>query len=181
MATSNKFAGRCNNPACPLHKNVYNGVAVGEGYITKINNKWVTWCRECVPVQKTATEVERRILTADGKIFTPYEPQNLPLIKSLKGPGGKFGPRFINKDNGGPAWEVSLEQADRQRLLEVAERLRLEVAPQLREGNLVTEQAQNALHAGLYPFQVTGVNWMAKPQGVSWPTRWVWGKRCSHC
>jgi superfamily II DNA or RNA helicase len=159
MATSNKFAGRCNNPACPLGKNRYNGVAVGEGYITKINDKWVTWCKECVPVQKSAGEAERRVLTADGKIFTPYEPQNLPLIKSLKGPGGVFGPRW-NKE--GKFWEISLEQADRQRLLEVAERLRLEVAPQLREGNLVTEQAQNATHAGLYPFQVVGVNWMAK-------------------
>ena len=159
MAITNRFAGKCNNPLCTLKKNVYNGVAAGEGFATKINDKWVTWCKECVPVQKVAAEAVRRVLTADGKIYLPgYEPASLPLLKSLKGPGGVFGPKFNGSDK---SWSVSLDPADRQRLLEVADRLKLEVAPSLRTA-IVTEQAQNALHAGLYPFQVQGVNWMSK-------------------
>lgn len=155
----NKFPGKCNNPTCR------KSIDVGAGFTQKINDRWVTWCQECVPQRKgTATTTERRVLTTDGLIFTPYEPENLPLIKSLKGPGGAPWPKFINKDQGGPAWAISLEQADRQRLLEVADRLKLDVPPQLRQGNVVTEEAQNAMHAGLYEFQVTGVNWMAKRQ-----------------
>lgn len=144
----NKYQGTCNNPACKLH------VPVGEGYVQKINNRWVTWCNQCVPERIAAAPVSgpTRVLTADGKIITPYEPQNLPLIKSL--PGARW-----NKEE--KFWTVSLDQADRQRLLEVADRIGLEVAPQLRN-IVVTEESQNALHAGLYEFQVTGVNWMSK-------------------
>lgn len=159
MAITNKFPGKCNNPACPDGKNK-SGVGVGQGYITKINDRWVTWCGECVPAQKEP-ESTRRVLTADGKIFTPYEADNLPLIKTLKGPGGSPWPKFINKESGGPCWAISLEQGDRQRLLEVASQLGLEIAPQLRAGNVVTEEAQNAVNAGLYEFQVQGVNWMS--------------------
>lgn len=152
----NKFPGKCNNPTCR------KGIDVGAGFTQKINDRWVTWCSECVPQRKgTQTQTARRVLTADGCIFTPYEPDNLPLIKSLKGPGGKFGPKW---DGEAKCWHVSLEQADRERLLEVATRLGLEVAPQLRQTNVVTEEAQNAIQAGLYEFQVTGVNWMAKRQ-----------------
>lgn len=156
MTTRNKFPGRCNRTGCP--QNRYNGVGTGEGYITRENGRWVTWCRDCVPEQKTTVPADtRRELTAGGRIYTPYEPANLPLIKSLRGPGG-FGPRW-NAD--GKFWEVSTDQADRARLLEVASRLNLVVAPELREV-AVTAQAATASHAGLYPFQVEGVNWMAQ-------------------
>jgi SWI/SNF-related matrix-associated actin-dependent regulator 1 of chromatin subfamily A len=50
--------------------------------------------------------------------------------------------------------------ADRHRLLEVAEKIGLEVPPSLRIIE-VTEEAQNATNAGLYPFQVEGVNFLA--------------------
>jgi SWI/SNF-related matrix-associated actin-dependent regulator 1 of chromatin subfamily A len=145
MAMQNRYAGKCNNPTCRKH------VGENQGYITKVNGRWVTWCSECVPERIGGTAAPRRVLTADGKIITPYEPANVPLIKAL--PGARW-----DKDN--RWWSVSLDMADRRRILEVADRLGLDVAPSLRE-IAVTEEAQNALHAGLYPFQVEGVNWMA--------------------
>lgn len=151
----NKFIGVCNNPACK------KSVAVSAGYITKVNNKWLTWCSQCVPVQKGSAPANKRVLTADGFILIPgYEPDSVTLIKTLKGPQGSPWPKY-NGDM--KAWEVSTEQADRARLLEVAERLKLEVAPQLREV-VLTESAKTALAAGLYDFQVDGVNWMSKRQ-----------------
>lgn len=150
---SNKYSGTCTNPACK------KSVAVGAGYITKVNNKWQTWCSECVPAQKATGTTARRVLTADGLILLPgYEADSVALIKTLKGPGGSPWPKFDSDSKG---WRISTEQADRKRLLEVAERLKLEVAPQLLEV-VMTESATAALAAGLYDFQVDGVNWLSK-------------------
>lgn len=134
----NKYPGSCNNPTCKVHVNA------GEGFTQKINNRYVVWCKTCVPAV-------RRVLTADGKIITPYEPQNLDLLRSIPGA------RWSKPDQW---WSVSLDMADRRRVLEVADRIGLEVAPSLREIT-VTEEAQNAINAGLYPFQVEGVNFLS--------------------
>jgi SWI/SNF-related matrix-associated actin-dependent regulator of chromatin subfamily A-like protein 1 len=140
---TNKFAGTCNNPTCNCK------VEAQAGYTQKINNRWAVWCKKCVPGRIEAAP--RRILTTDGKIITPYEPQNLDLLRSI--PGARW-----DKDN--HWWSVSLEMANRRRLLEVAEKIGLEVPPSLRIVE-VTEEAQNATNAGLYPFQVEGVNFLA--------------------
>jgi SNF2 family DNA or RNA helicase len=55
---------------------------------------------------------------------------------------------------------VSLALRDRDRLLEIADRLGLEVHPSLREYHL-SPAAQRAAQAGLYPYQVEGVDWLA--------------------
>jgi len=141
----NKFAGTCNNPTCKCK------VEAHSGFTQKINGRWAVWCKQCVPVRIEAAPVVRRILTTDGKIIIPYEPQNLDLLRSI--PGARW-----EKDN--QWWSVSLEMADRRRLLEVAEKIGLEVPPSLRVIE-VTEEAQNATNAGLYPFQVEGVNFLA--------------------
>jgi len=142
---TNKFAGTCNNPTCKCK------VEAQAGFTQKINGRWAVWCKQCVPGRIEAAPAVRRILTTDGKIITPYEPQNLDLIRSI--PGARW-----EKDN--QWWSVSLEMADRHRLLEVAEKIGLEVPPSLRIIE-VTEEAQNATNAGLYPFQVEGVNFLA--------------------
>jgi len=141
----NKFAGTCNNPTCKCK------VEAHAGFTQKINGRWAVWCKQCVPGRIEAVPAVRRILTTDGKIITPYEPQNLDLLRSI--PGARW-----EKDN--HWWSVSLEMADRHRLLEVAEKIGLEVPPSLRIIE-VTEEAQNATNAGLYPFQVEGVNFLA--------------------
>jgi hypothetical protein len=150
----NKFNGRCNNRNCS--KAVYDGVPAGTGFTEKKDGRYITWCRDCVPtrIETAPVESNRRELTADGKVFTPYEPANLPLVKAMPGA------RFVDKFNGGPYWSVSLEMGDRDRLLELADKLKLTVSESLRSVTL-TEQATAADTAGLYPFQVQGVNWMA--------------------
>jgi len=141
----NKYPGSCNNPTCKVRVNA------GEGFTQKINNRYVVWCKQCVPERIQAAPAARRVLTADGKVITPYEPQNLDLIKSM--PGARW-------DKANRWWSVSLDMADRRRILEVADRVGLDVAPSLRTIT-VTEEAQNATNAGLYPFQVEGVNFLA--------------------
>lgn len=148
MLYPNKFAKACNNPACR------KPVPVGAGYIQKINNQWVTWCSACVPeriVIAPAKEV-RRELTADGTVIMPYEAENIPILRSM--PGARWNPSTKN-------WTVSTKDSDRTRVLELADRIGLKVAEELRAISF-TEEAQNALYAGLYPFQVEGVNWLSK-------------------
>ena len=140
----NRYAGCCNNPTCK------SNVPAGTGFTQKINGRYVVWCKNCVPSKV------RRELTAQGQIIVPYEADNLPLIKSLAGPNGAISPKW---DAENQWWLVSLDMADRHRLLEVADRIGLEVNPSLR---IVKEtiQSNNASIAGLYPFQIEGVNWL---------------------
>lgn len=147
MARSNSYPGRCENPACKVN------VAPNAGYITKPNGRWVTWCSKCCPerIEAAAPVVTVRQLTADGKIITPYEPANLPLLRSF--PGAKW-------DGSEKCWRISLSDSDRARVLELADRLGLDVAASLRVVK-VTEQAVAADLMGLYPFQVAGVNFLA--------------------
>lgn len=148
MLYPNKYAKQCNNPACRKK------VGVGEGYIQKINNNWVTWCSACVPERIVAAPPKevRRELTANGEVHMPFEPDNLPLLRSM--PGARWNPT-------GKFWTVSTADSDRRRVLELADRIGLKVAEELRAVSF-TESAQNALYAGLYPFQVEGVNWLSK-------------------
>lgn len=150
----NKYQGYCNNPACGKQ------VPANAGFTQKLNNRWVVWCKQCVPakvqaaVAVTGESSNRRVLTADCKIITPYEANNYLLIKSL--PGARWD--AVNR-----WWSVSDAIADRRRILEVADRIGLEVAPTLRDIPL-TAQAQSAELLGLYPFQVEGVNFLAHKQ-----------------
>lgn len=144
----NRYAGYCNNPACKVK------VDASAGFTQKVDGRYVVWCKKCVPakIQESGMATSAtRMLTADCKIITPYEPENLPLIKSL--PNARW-------DGVNRWWSVSDLMADRRRILEVANKLGLEIAPTLQEIKL-TEQAENATHAGLYPFQVEGVNFLA--------------------
>jgi SWI/SNF-related matrix-associated actin-dependent regulator 1 of chromatin subfamily A len=129
-------------------------VDVGEGFIKKINDQWTTFCKACVPEQivaKNNIKVENR-LTVEGKVFINYDPSFLPLLRAM--PGAKF-----NREE--MCWNVSLADADRRRLLEIADKLHLKVDDSLR--NIVkTEQATLAENHGLYPFQIEGVNWLSK-------------------
>jgi len=148
----NRYPGRCNNPACNINVNSF------AGYTQRVNGRYVVWCNNCVqrnnstPISPpTPPKSQVRCLTANCKIIVPYEPENLPLIKSL--PGARW-------DGVNRFWSVSELMADRRRILEVAEKIGLEVDPSLLQIE-VTEQAQVATSAGLYPFQVEGVNFLS--------------------
>jgi SWI/SNF-related matrix-associated actin-dependent regulator 1 of chromatin subfamily A len=147
----NKYSGTCNNSTCKA------SVAVGEGFIQKINGRWVTWCPNCVPERIASQPKQRREFTiegGEGRVYTPYEPNNLPLIRSM--PGARW-----NKE--GKFWNVSADEADRIRILEIADKLNLHVDNSLRTVvETLTEMAQNAQDSRLYDFQVEGVNWLSR-------------------
>lgn len=144
----NRFAGYCT-----VSK---ERVAPGDGFVVQYDGdpKWYTFSKAHVPVRMGTDKgkpIVRR-LSADGRITMPFDQNALPLLRSI--PGARW-------DKPSLSWQVSLAEGDRMRLLEVADQLKLEVAPELRNITL-SEQAQNATHAGLYPFQVTGVEFLAK-------------------
>lgn len=143
MPYVNKYAKRCGG--CGVM------VAEGKGFITKPNGTWLTWCPQCCPERLAPTTPVVRRLTLAGEVFTPYEPSNLPLLRSF--PGARW-------DGGKKCWVVSLAPEDRGRVLELADRLGLDVPAELRK----VETPQAALVAqgkGLYPFQIAGVSFLA--------------------
>ena len=139
---SNRYAGTC--------QTCRERVAENAGFTGKENGKYVCYCKAHVPAKIEASAA--RTMTADGFVRTGYEPENLPILRSL--PGARWDP-----DN--KAWAFSLDMGDRERVLEIADKLELAVAPELRV-TVTTEQAAVAENVGLYPFQVKGVNWLAQ-------------------
>lgn len=140
---ANRYAGVCQTCRQP--------VAAMAGFTGKENGKYVAYCKAHVPAQIQATATSRT-MGADGVVRTPYEPQNLALLRAL--PGARWNPDH-------KAWSFSLDMQDRPRVLEIADKLGLTVADGLRVV-VKTEQAEVAEHKGLYPFQVVGVNWLAQ-------------------
>lgn len=138
----NNYAGPC--VKCGTH---VPADGPDRGYAVK-EDRWNRYCKICVPVK---ISVERK-LTSDGLILMPFERENLDLLRSI--PGAWF-------DRTVPAWRVSLKEGDRARVLEVAEQLKLEIAPELKKVK-ISESGERAETAGLYPFQVQGVDWLSK-------------------
>lgn len=95
--------------------------------------------------------MNERVLMADGTLKIPYEPENLDIIRAM--PKARWNP--MNK-----TWSVSLEMGDRIRVLELADRIGLQVDPFLRNVE-VSEQAEMASTFGLYNYQIDGVNFLA--------------------
>lgn len=147
MATfTNRYKGICQTCKCK--------VAPEAGFVIGEKGNWTCYCSNCVPERKgVATGTGRRELTADGRVVTPFERANLDLYRAM--PGAWW------DGDGDKCWKVSLELGDRARLLELADRLKLDVAPELRNYER-SRRAKAASHAGLYPFQVDGVDWLAR-------------------
>jgi len=151
----NRFNVRCNKCKTSL--------AIGAGLTERQENSvpnlptksvFINWCKECCPhrISAPVSQPQVRVLTSDFKIMMPYEKENLPLVKSL--PGARWNPAD-------KTWSVSNKPEDRRRILEVADKIGLEVAPSLRKVEL-SQEAEFAKSCGLYDFQVEGVDWLAK-------------------
>lgn len=149
----NKYSGTCLKckVAVEAGQGVYQGGAV--------------YCQSCFnhgnlpqrPALFGSAPVVRE-LTADGVIKTPYEPENLPLVRSF--PGARW-------DGKQRHWTVSLREADLPRVLEIADRLGLSVPAEIRT-KATTQTAQAAAVAmdpRLYPFQVKGVDFLSRRKG----------------
>lgn len=142
---SNRYPGTCQTCRCSVKPNA--------GFVRKEAGCWLTYCRQHAPERIEAAPVAstRRELTAEGQVYTPYEPANLPILRAM--PGARWNAHS-------KCWQVSLAEADRPRLLELANKLGLTVPDSLRAVR-VTEQATAAETAGLFPFQVAGVQWLS--------------------
>jgi len=161
----NRYAGTC--ITCSTK------VPAQEGFAFKQNGRWVVSHNsdKCVPAAKVADvkakneDADRKELTVEGELYYPYNPEALPLLRSL--PGGRW-----NADK--KCRTVSLDAQDRMRLLEICDKLSVTVPDSLRE--IPTDDAleaarERALAARfvdkegtehkLYPFQVTGVEFLA--------------------
>lgn len=161
MAFPNKFAGRCDS--CGCHVPAQAGLAF------KGRAGWRVCCsseacgRKCglAPAAGAAVVDTARTLRAEGDlgvVRTPKDVAALPLLRAL--PGARWDPERV-------AWTCSLAPRDLPRTLELADRLALDVPPELRERAATgTEDEQQAAGradaAGLYPFQRLGVRFLAR-------------------
>jgi hypothetical protein len=138
-------------------------VKAGEGFASNLRGgKWQTYCRDHAPEQitsKQAPSTERK-LDLDGYITMPYEPGNIDLLRAM--PGAQWHGKSDCRCGCGGArkqWSISLADADRLRVLEIADELKLDVPAVLR----TLSQPEHAdLPAGLYPFQQKGVAWLSR-------------------
>lgn len=156
---SNRYPGPC--ATCRAH------VAEGHGFAARNGGgRWVVYCdsRRCttgagaaVPPAPAAPTTST--LAADGTVRMPYRPDALPLLRAM--PGARW-------DGGAKVWRVSVAPGDRARVLDLAAKLGLDVAPELlgdvRPAWLV-ERVERAAVAGAYPFQAVGVEFLALGAG----------------
>jgi len=135
-------------PCCSCNVYVPN-FGPDRGYAVHDGASWKRYCKTCVPVKKVEN---KRELKTDGCLYIPFERDSLDLIRSI--PGAWF-------DRSGVCWRVSLQESDRGRLLEICDKLNVEVPEELKIVS-VSKQSQNAVDSGLYPYQVDGVDWLSK-------------------
>lgn len=151
----NRYSGKCSS--CK------DSLAAGAGFAYRSGERWLQVCasKACherlgllgasVPAQAV------RSLSAEGVVTFPFDRAALVLVKSM--PGARWNPES-------KTWTVSVKPADLPRTLELADKLQLVVAPELRQAEAAgTEEAQaaevRAAAQGLYPFQRDGVRWLA--------------------
>lgn len=153
MAFPNRYPGKCS--VCETK------VDAAEGLAHKQGGRWLVVCAssQCQARALGTTPVVHdpsvRELRADGSLIMPKDPDALPLIHGM--PGAWW-------DKAAVCWRVSTKMEDRPRVLEVAARLGLAIAPELAEivldddASSAVERAQNG---GAYPYQLVGVRHLA--------------------
>jgi SWI/SNF-related matrix-associated actin-dependent regulator 1 of chromatin subfamily A len=115
-----------------------------------------------VDAQVNLKKEQEKQLYEDGRIVMPYNPEALPFLRSL--PGAKW-------DSGNKCWRCSTAPKDLPRLLEVVQKLGLQVPEELKtQRENGTQQSREALDRAkrvrtdgqpLYPFQPDGVEFLA--------------------
>jgi hypothetical protein len=168
---TNRRAGHCFRCSTP--------VAAGDGFAFTHGRGWAVSCKstQCLSADdallaeaKALASPVGRTLDANGAITFPSRPTNdeLVLVRSL--PGARWNPTA-------KAWTVSTAAEDRARVLEVADRLKLEVAPEFRVvhddvfATLVRDALDRASRPSVsghhvYKFQYDGVKFLAGREGA---------------
>jgi SWI/SNF-related matrix-associated actin-dependent regulator 1 of chromatin subfamily A len=150
---SNRYPGKC---TCGRY------VPADAGSAVKRNGYWTVQCASCT-IERESVPV-RSALSADGTVTMAYNPEALPILR------GAPGARWIADQK---VWHWSVSDTDLPRTLECADRLRLEVAPELHArlaaGTTETRAASDRIEAAealtamrLYPFQRVGVDHLAR-------------------
>ena len=155
----NKFANPC--LSCGCH------VPVNDGFVLLEHGMYRTYCRSslCMPAQMYAFLTVRK-LTKDGRIYMTYDPDAVPWLRQIPGA------RFVRCTTERSYWQVSLASAHRAQLLEIANVLKLDVAPELLDYVApvtdVQAEVQAALErgkaAGAYPYQLVGIKFIVERQ-----------------
>lgn len=147
---TNRFRGECHT--CKAFVDSGKGVA----HRPEKFAPWLTYCKEHAPEPLEPDGPTVRKLTAEGVLIIPYEPDNQPLVRAM--PGARWNPTDRH-------WTVSLKMADRPRVLELADRMGLDVDPALREipedAYAKTADLADERFRHLYPFQREGVRFLS--------------------
>ena len=123
-------------------------------------DNWFTVCmsRKCIEARNlTPPGEEKRALEYDGEkawIDMPYDEDALPLLRSL--PEARWNP-----DDS--VWEVSADPKDRPRILDIAERLELDVDDAFEDfeaDSTIQQHLERSEDAGLYDYQLDGVRFL---------------------
>jgi len=159
MVIKNKFSKRCES--CGVQ------VGVGKGFAFVKNGTWHTVCSSTACHRKVGMNIDKnrdnvRKLTEDGKVIMEYDPKALVLLNSM--PGARWNPDE-------KYWSVSTKTGDLERVIEIADQLKLDVPDSLRNRAIVgTTDSQEAEKRAsrvrldgspLYDFQKDGVRFLS--------------------
>lgn len=140
----NRYPGKC--AKCS------KSVPAETGTVRKVAGCWLTYCS----IHSSQEAPQERSCKLEGSmavIRLPYDPDALPLLRSL--PGGKW-------DGQLQAWTATVKtQADAARVAEIATKLGLDIPPELSQRAADVPSVPRAATAGLYDFQRAGVQFLA--------------------
>lgn len=163
----NQYPGRCKS--C--------GIRVEEraGYVCLVRTEgiykpdWVTYCKStaCLPGQ-VVKALTRRELTKDGHVIGYEGSEWVAWVRRMPGA------RFVPAQRGGPHWQVSLAPQHRAEVLEIARKLKLDIAPELLTidpqagmsaedkslAELINTRLAYAKDKGAYPYQLVGIRFL---------------------
>lgn len=155
----NRYSGKCS--CCNVR------LEEGEGFAYKNGTKWSQVCTSAACHRKLGLTEQKpksqeRKLLADGHIVMGYDAGALPFLRSM--PGAKW-------DASSKQWIVSTHPKDLPRVLEIAQKINLDIDPKLKAlENAGTEESRTALKRAdrlrvdgktLFPFQKEGVKFLA--------------------
>lgn len=159
MVIKNKFSKRCE--CCG------DQVGVGDGFAFIKNGTWHTVCKSKACHKRLGVEMNQnrdnvRKLTEDGKVIMGYDKNAIILLRSM--PGARWNPNEKH-------WTVSVKTEDLDRVIEIADQLKLDVPKNLRDraavGTVDSQEAEKRAErvrvdgSPLYGFQREGVRFLA--------------------
>lgn len=155
----NKQKSECQSCGISLQK--------GEGFTYQDNS---ISCRWAICVKSTASTKEFKKYLADSKKSSGRSINEMGFLTYNPKPSGKA-LDLINSIPGikrsGDGWQVSCESKDKRRIIEIADQIGIEINEQFKQITRSEEEIElinNAKNAGLFPYQVDGVEWIIDKQ-----------------